>query len=286
MQIGVIGVGSIGSVLARGFDRLGHDVVVNDVDHGAVSALPYADRTKEWIAENCELAVFALPTPTTADGGDASVVDAALRPFRGTQATVLLRSTMPPGSTARLADRHDLPLVYSPEFLRDDSGVEEFFSPDRIVIAGPERERWIVRDLLDDPAIDCETVFEFSEYLTAELGKYAHNAFFATKVSFANQMRMVCESTSADVEAVMDVVTADHRNTSSHLDPTLGPYGGKCLPKDLGALRHYAATERGTPTPLFDAVRGVNDLTDLDFAAGETDERSDPREQTNVLSHE
>lgn len=256
MRIGIVGVGSIGSVLAQGFDELGHDIVINDRDESRTQELPYDEYPKRWIASNCDLAVFALPTPTKENGGDASAIDHALWEFHESNATVVLRSTMPPGSTERLADKHDLELVYSPEFLRDRSGVDDFFHPDRIVIAGPTGEREVLKSALDSRKIDCETFIETDDYLTAEIAKEGHNAFFATKVSFANQMRLVCDQEGADVETVMDVITADHRNTTSHLDPLLGPYGGKCLPKDTEALTHYAEAQNAA-TPL---LRGVIDL--------------------------
>lgn len=257
MRIGVIGVGSIGSVLAKGFDRLGHDVVINDIDKQAVADLPFEARPKRWIAMNCDVAVFALPTPTTETGGDASFVDEALTEFQGANAVCVLRSTMPPGSTRQLAEKHDLDLVYSPEFLRDRSGVEDFFNPDRIVISGPEEAREPVRKLFSNKAINCETIIETGEYLTAEIGKEAHNAFFATKVSFANQMRIICEREGADAEMVQEIITADHRNTTSHMDPMLGAYGGKCLPKDTEALTHYGRQQRAA-VPLLEGVIETN----------------------------
>jgi UDPglucose 6-dehydrogenase len=254
-HIGVVGAGSIGTKLARGLSRLGHEVVINDVDGERTAALRFDARSKEWIAEHCDYAIFALPTPTDESGGDASIVEQALRPFRGTDATVCLRSTMPPGSTARLADIHDLPLVYSPEFMRDRASVEDFFQRDRMVFAGPKPQRRRVRELFDVADIDCDTIFECEDYLTAEIAKEAHNAFFATKVSFANQLRLIAEQTGADPETVLDIIIADSRNTDSHLDPMLGPYGGKCLPKDTEALTQFAH-DAGVPTPL---LRGTID---------------------------
>lgn len=256
-HIGIVGTGSIGTKLARGLDRLGHEVVVNDVDDERVAALRFPAKSKQWIAEHCDIAIFALPTPTHENGGDPSIVDQALHEFRKTDSTVCLRSTMPPGSTARLADIHDLPLVYSPEFMRDRATVEDFFERDRIVIAGPEDERAVLRELLDDERIEYGAWFETEDYLTAEIAKEAHNAFFATKVSFANQMRMIAERTGADPETVMDIVIADSRNTDSHLDPMLGPYGGKCLPKDTQALTHFA-DDQEVPTPLLRGTINTN----------------------------
>lgn len=257
--IGVIGVGSIGSVLASGFSGLGYDVCVNDVDEAAVKAADGRYMNKECMADNCEFITLALPTPTGDTGGDISAVDETLAKLEGTNATVVIRSTMPPGSTRHLATKYDLPLVYSPEFLRDRSTTADFYQPDRIVLSGPEAQRNAVKELLARREIKCDTWIEYDDYITAELGKYAHNALFATKVSFANQMRVLAEHAGADPEGVMDIVTADHRNTGSHLDPMLGPYGGSCLPKDLGALRVWA-DKHGQPTPLLDGTHETNQL--------------------------
>lgn len=262
--VGVVGVGSIGSVLARGFGQLGHEVKINDKQRSRERSLEFDVWTKPRMAAECDIVLFAVPTPTTKHGGDYSAVDAALTPFVNGEATCVLRSTMPPGSTARLASKYDLPLVYSPEFLRDRSDTEDFFHPDRIVLAGPEEQRQDVRQLLDVDDIDCNTFIETRDYLTAEVAKEAHNAFFATKVSFANQMRVIAERTGADPETIMDIVIADHRNTSSHLDPMLGPYGGKCLPKDTEALRLFAQFE-DVPTPVLDGTVEMNDIAKNEY---------------------
>lgn len=262
--IGVIGVGSIGSVLAQGFDEVGHDVVGHDVDPGKVSRLDIPKRSPSWIARNADVAVIAVPTPTTPEGGDASAVAGVLEKLGEPEATVCIRSTMPPGETGRLAQEFDIPLVYSPEFLRDRSDVSDFFDSDRIVLAGPESQRCDVLRALDTPEIDCDTVIETNDYLTAEIAKEAHNAFFATKVSFANQLRLIAEAVGADPRTIMDIVVADSRNTSSHLDPMLGPYGGKCLPKDTRALTLFAEEHR-TPTPLLRGVMDLNDTAEAEF---------------------
>lgn len=254
--IGVIGIGSIGSVLASGFDGLGYEVVVNDADDERERESPYPARTKAAMERDCDCIVVAVPTPTTDDGGDASAVREVVTAVSDAE-FILIRSTMPPGATKPIADSVAAPVVYSPEFLRDRSGVDDFFHPDRIVLSGPEHGRKRVRRLLDSERIDCRTVIETDDYLTAEIGKEAHNAFFATKVSFANQVRAICEGTVADETTAMDIVVADGRNTSSHLDPRLGPYGGKCLPKDTAALKLFGR-EHGVPTPLLGGTMEMN----------------------------
>lgn len=255
--VGIVGLGSIGSVLAEGFDELGHDVVGNDIDKRAVAKSSATPRSKEWMTAECDYVLFALPTPTTEQGGDASIIDSALGEFHDTNATLILRSTMPPGTTDQLADKHDLPLVYTPEFLRDRSGVKDFFTPDRMVFAGPTAEVRHAKTLFED--IDCDTIIEPESYISAEIAKEAHNAFFATKVSFANQMRLISECVGADPETVMDIITADGRNTTSHLDPMLGPYGGKCLPKDTEALTKFAE-QQGSDVSLLHGTMHTNQV--------------------------
>lgn len=264
MKIGVVGVGSIGSVLADGFAGLDHDVVVNDVDQARAQRTGYEPKSKAWMAQHCDIAVFAVPTPTTDDGGDAGAVETAVQPFEDGEATCLIRSTMPPGETQRIADQTGIPVVYSPEFLRDRSGVDDFYNPDRIVLAGPKPQRETVREVLDDERIACETVIETPDYNTAEIAKEAHNAFFATKVSFANQIRNICDQAGADPQTAMDIVTADSRNTESHLDPMLGPYGGKCLPKDTRALWMYG-NRIGAATPLLKGSMAMNEIADIEY---------------------
>lgn len=268
MRIGVIGFGSIGSVLAHGFDALDHDVVANDQNQTLVDNSPYEYKTHAWIRQHCDLAVFALPTPTTDEGGDPSIVDDVLEHYQGTECVCCLKSTMPPGSTSELAEKHGLNLVYCPEFLRDRSTVSDFFEIDRLVLAGPRQECDVVASAFDHPKMQIGEVIETRDYLTAEIGKEAHNAYFATKVSFANQMRLICERGDADPETCMDIVTADSRNTTSHLDPMLGPYGGKCLPKDTEALAMYGG-QRGVRVPLLHGTMQTNELARQRFENAE-----------------
>lgn len=258
MRIGVIGIGSIGSVNADGFSQLGHRVYVNDTDAEKTAASRFEVRSKEWLKNSTDLCIVTVPTPTTSDGGDISYVDSVLSDISGGRTTVVIRSTMPPGTTSVLAEKHNEPLVYYPEFLRDRSGVDDFFHPDRIVLAGPEDERSEIKRVMSDTRIDCETIIETDDYLTAEIAKEGHNAFFATKVSFANQIRMIAEAEGADPRTIMDIICADRRNTTSHLDPTLGAYGGSCLPKDTLALAQYGFDE-GVPVDLLEGTVQMNE---------------------------
>lgn len=262
VRIGVIGIGSIGETIARGLSKIGYPVAINDRDSEKEEPVPLPALGKEQMANRCDMIIVAVPTPTVEDGGDDSIVKEVLATLDmyDCQATVVVRSTMPPGSTEEIAKECSLDLVYSPEFMRDRDGMAEFLSPDRIVIAGPEESRADFREVVETPKIDCDTIIELDDYTTAEVAKEAHNAFFATKVSFANQMRLICDQTGSDASQVMDIVKADSRNTDSHLDPLRGPFGGQCLPKDTNALKIYA-NSHGVEVSLLEAVFSVNETT-------------------------
>lgn len=275
VTVGIIGIGAIGTKLAHAYDPLVDAVVVHDIDADRLEAVDYEAREPAQMARECAFVLITVPTPTNDHGGDVRAVRRALDALgTTTSTTVIIRSTMPPGSTATLASEYELQLIYSPEFLRDRAPVSDVVDRDRTVVAGPEPHLSRAVALFTMPGLSAGEVIVCDDYLTAEIGKYAHNAFFATKVSFANQMRLLCEATDADTETVMDVVTADHRNTGSHLDPTLGPYGGKCLPKDLAALTHFAREQR-VPAPLLTATETTNQYARANFKQVDIEEVED-----------
>ncbi len=263
MNIGIVGFGSIGGTIADMYDKLGYSILGNDVTSDQVEGKGHKFYTKEEIDEEADIVFIVVPTPTVNGGTDLSTIRDALQSFRGTDTTVVIRSTVPPGTTNQMSEEYDLPLVHMPEMLRDEWGVQEAMNPDRLIFAGPASQRKQVVGL----HVGLDTVvLEYDDPTVAELGKYAHNAFFATKVSFANQMRLIAKEMNIDPTDIMNIVTADFRNTEYHLDPTKGPYGGKCLPKDLASLM-YKADELDVSHPLFEGVHEVNRLTKEDMGA-------------------
>jgi UDPglucose 6-dehydrogenase len=248
MNLGVIGYGTVGEAVARGFDSLGHDVWVNDIEW--VDDFPM--KSKEEIAEECEYTMICVNAPTNGTV-DLSQVRSVLDDLPNTTQAVL-RSTVPPGTTRMLAEEYDRTIIYNPEFLTEENALGDFMNPDRIVIGGPGRHSFskVYMDVVDDP----DDIVLFKNPSQAEMVKYAANTLLATKVSFANQIDLICDEFDIDSKEVMDVVIQDERINSSHLDPTKGPFGGMCLPKDLRAIMNETETE----TPLYEAVHEINQV--------------------------
>lgn len=256
-KIGIIGFGSIGGTVAEAYRRLGYDVYGNDIKQKIVENKGFKYLDKGNMGTKCDIIFICVPTPTDIDGCDTELVDRCLDELEKSKATVVIRSTVGPGTTDKLSEKHNLNLVHMPEMLRDEWGVEEALDPDRLVFAGPIEERKEVVNIHQDLNTQ---ILEYDNPVVAEVGKYAHNAFFATKVSFANQIRLYANNLGVDPSDVMDIVTADFRNSEYHMDPTMGPFGGKCLPKDLAAL---VATGKSNDIPhqLFEGVFKINDIT-------------------------
>jgi UDPglucose 6-dehydrogenase len=282
----VVGVGRIGAVTAVGLAHLLHDVTGVDTDAERVTALrqgrlPEAEpglraalrsalrlrqlRFERTVAPgHFDIAVICVDTPPL-EGGEPDLRqlmaagEFAAR-VTGRGGVVVTRSTVPPGTGDRLeaalraAGRGDLRVVHVPEFLREGRAWEDFREPDRVVIganddrAGERAARLF--DGLDAPVLRMDRV-------TAELAKYAANAFLATSVSFANEMADLSAALGADPERLFEVLKADRRiGQRAYLVPGLG-FGGHCLPKDAAALEYVAAT-RGVELRQLRATLQVN----------------------------
>ncbi|MHB1709480.1 MAG: Rossmann-fold NAD(P)-binding domain-containing protein [Thermoplasmataceae archaeon] len=145
----------------------------------------------------------------------------------------------------------DLKLVYFPEFLREKSTLQWTVNPDRLVLAGNPEDISKVLSYFDWVENARNIIVSYRE---AELGKLAHNAFIATKVTFANEMERISLDHGADPEKVLEIVWSDRRvGSSEHLRPYLGAYGGKCVPKDAGEL------ETAGDSDLLRIISSIND---------------------------
>lgn len=153
-------------------------------------------------------------------------------------------------------------MVSNPEFLREGSAIADALSPDRIVIGAKgeqavERMRELYAPLLQRcGAAGRDVPFIVTDRPSAEMAKYAANAFLATKISFINEIANLCERVGADAPAVAQMIGADTRIGPAFLNPGLG-WGGSCFPKDLASLLHTAGT-RGYHMRLLEAVQEVN----------------------------
>jgi UDPglucose 6-dehydrogenase len=266
-RVGVIGAGYVGLTTAACLAHLGHHVTCADVDAEKLARLSRAEVTimEEGLAPlvahglatgrlsfvlgaagaaAADIVVVCVPTPQGADGhADLSSVQdvtAAIGPVLRPGATVVNKSTLPVGSTrlvGRLLEQAGaaagrFTVACNPEFLREGSAVRDFLHPHRIVVGCdvPERAQPVVDLYREVPApvlvLGCTS---------AELVKYATNAFLATKVSFVNEVAALCEAVGADVADVATGMGLDPRIGADFLRPGPG-YGGSCLPKDVAAL--------------------------------------------------
>jgi len=295
MRLTVIGCGHLGATHAACMAELGHDVLGVDIDQDKVELL---NTGRAWFSEPgldemltrhthhgrlrfttsfAEAAGFATvhflgvgtPSLSDNDGYDLSQVFgsmAALAPHLTGPALVIGKSTVPPGTTGRLASELDktasgtIEVAWNPEFLREGHAVADTLRPDRIVagVPSPAAEE-TVREIYR-PLTEAGVPLIVTDAVTAELVKGAANAFLATKVSFINAMADICDTTGADVATLADALGMDSRIGRPFLTAGLG-YGGGCLPKDLRGLRAFAATAgtRGTgTTSLLTAVDDIN----------------------------
>jgi UDPglucose 6-dehydrogenase len=178
---------------------------------------------------------------------------------------IVQKSTVPVGTSEKVGDiikenlkkRVEFDRVSNPEFLREGSAIEDFMRPNRVVIGvETDRSREIMREVYR-PLYLLETPIVFTTIRTAELIKYASNAFLATKISFINEMADVCEKVGADIDEVAKAMGLDRRIGSKFLHAGIG-YGGSCLPKDVSAIMH-TADEAGLPLRVIRAAHEVNE---------------------------
>ncbi|MDB5715164.1 MAG: UDP-glucose/GDP-mannose dehydrogenase family protein [Sphingomonadales bacterium] len=293
MKIAMIGAGYVGLVSGACFADFGHSVICVDLDQSKIDALHagkmpiFEPGLAELVRVNVaagrlsfttELAVaavdadaifIAVGTPSRRGDGhaDLTYVFQAARDIAAaaTKPTVIVtKSTVPVGTgdeveriLREVAPDIDLTVVSNPEFLREGAAIDDFKRPDRIVIgANDERARDVMRDIYR-PLYLNQSPLLFTSRRTAELTKYAANAFLATKITFINEMADLCEAVGADVKDVSRGIGLDNRIGSKFLHAGPG-YGGSCFPKDTLALLK-TAEDFETPMRIVEATVQVND---------------------------
>ncbi len=283
--IAVIGTGYVGLVTAAGFAQLGSDVWCVDVDAEKIATLNrgevpiYEPGLEECVARNrdrlhfstelspalehARLLFVAVGTPPTYSGdADLSAIDqvVAAMPSSDRHALVM-KSTVPVGTGAAIRRMFDAQgksgfrYVSCPEFLKEGSALADFLKPDRIVIGDD-------RDWAGDAVVKCYEPFDAplvrTDIASAEMIKLASNAFLATKISFINEIAVVCEETGADVLKVAQGMGLDDRIGPKFLRAGIG-WGGSCFGKDVTALKKLAANT-GYQFQLLNASLEVNEL--------------------------
>jgi len=293
MRVAMIGTGYVGLVSGACFADFGHHVTCVDMDAGKIAALqrneipiyePGLDRLVETNARQARLdfttdlkrsvieadAVFiAVGTPSRRGDGhaDLSYVHAAAREIAGALAgftVVVTKSTVPVGTSddvERIIQEArpdaEFAVVSNPEFLREGAAIQDFKHPDRIVIGTDDpRARQVMAELYRPLYLNQAPIL-YTGRRTAELIKYAANAFLATKITFINEIADLCEQLGADVQEVARGIGLDNRIGSKFLHAGPG-FGGSCLPKDILALVK-TAQDQATPLRVVEAVAAVND---------------------------
>src|SRR5947208_4130357 len=289
MNICVVGAGYVGLVTGAVFADLGNEVVVVDNVPDRVLMLQaghlpiYAPGLEEMVARNVSagrlsfttdlpgtvrrsvIVFIAVGTPPKPDGQtDLSAVEAVAQEIGRAMdryIVVVNKSTVPVGTgefVREVIERHQrqpvpFDVVSNPEFLREGSAIEDTLRPDRIVIGAPTQQ--VAMTLLELYA-PLERPMIITDVPSAEMIKYASNAFLATKISFINAIANICELAGADVTQVMKGMGLDPRIGSAFLAAGLG-YGGSCFPKDTDSLVHTAST-LGYDFALLRSVVDVN----------------------------
>jgi len=288
-RICVVGVGYVGLVTSACFADLGNHIVALDIDQKRVDGLKnnimpiYEPGLDELVKRNvkagrlhfttsyaealngAEFVFISVGTPSAVNGeADLQYVAAAARSIAENMTSPLVvinKSTVPVGTGDWVADiitrTQPKPIPFSvvscPEFLREGAAISDFMQPHRTVLGSLNRE---AAEKVAQLHLPLRAPIVITDLLTAEMIKYASNAFLATKISFINEIANICDVLGADVKEVAAGMGYDKRIGPSFLDAGLG-WGGSCFPKDVRALAFMAA-EKGRHPQLLNAVMDIN----------------------------
>jgi len=307
-NITVVGVGYVGLVTGVCFADLGNQVTCVDIDAEKIEGLKqgrlpiYEPGLEELVERNMradrltfttsyaegladsEFVFIAVGTPSGVDGeADLQYVRQAARSIAETmdhELIIVNKSTVPVGTGDWVSDiireccsdGMDYSVVSNPEFLREGSAISDFMMPDRVVLGSLDP---VAAEKVAQLYLPLRTTIMVTDLRTAEMIKYASNAFLATRISFINEIANICEALGADVKEVASGMGYDERIGSHFLNAGVG-YGGSCFPKDVKALA-YMAESKGRHPQLLRAVMEINDyqrravLLKLDRLIGDLD---------------
>ncbi|MGE0854090.1 MAG: UDP-glucose/GDP-mannose dehydrogenase family protein [Hyphomicrobiaceae bacterium] len=300
MKICMIGAGYVGLVSAACFSEFGWHVACIDKDPKRIAALQagsipiYEPGLDDLVARHAragrlvfsadlsaavreaDVVFLAVGTPQRRGDGhaDLSYIFAAvddLAPHLAGFTVIVTKSTVPVGTSSAIEERvrtlrpdADVAVCSNPEFLREGSAIQDFMHPDRILIGCDDPRAEALLRKLYKPLMLRDAPVLVTSRESAELAKYAANAFLAMKISFINEIANICEAAGADIQEVASAIGRDKRIGEKFLHPGPG-YGGSCFPKDVSALiragRHF-----GTPQTLVETVYHINTERKIEMA--------------------
>jgi UDPglucose 6-dehydrogenase len=292
VNISMIGAGYVGLVSAACFSEFGWTVTCVDKDASKIEQLRkgsvpiYEPRLDELLQRNLRMGRIDFATELAHSIGDADLVFLAvgtpmrrgdghadlsfvfqaveeLAPHLNGFTVIATKSTVPVGTSREIERRlkalrpdADFALCSNPEFLREGSAIYDFMHPDRVLVGCDDERARALMERLYKPLTLRNAPVIFVSRESAELAKYAANAFLAMKISFINEIADLCEAAGADVQEVATAIGADGRIGGKFLHPGPG-YGGSCFPKDVAALIR-SAREARSPLSLIEQVQTVN----------------------------
>src|SRR5688572_23070899 len=295
MDVTVIGCGYVGLVTGTCLASIGHTVRGVEKDkkklkqlqdghcpifepglqelmqeNYASGQIQFTDNVKEAV-KDAEVVFLCVGTPSKPDGtvdmsyleqAGKEVCDALAANNNDYMVTIIVKSTVPAGTNRRLyhflreQTKAHVQVVSNPEFLKEGTAVQDCLNPDRIVVGGDSPEAFRMMRRLYDPLIKSEENFLTMGWESAELTKYAANSMLAARISFMNEMTILCEAYGADVEDIRKGIGSDSRIGPAFLRAGCG-YGGSCFPKDVAAMEHISKAV-GHENPFVHAIQQVN----------------------------
>jgi len=258
MNIGVIGLGFVGTAVQKGFEST-HSVLTYDI------AKESTEKSVADLAGKVSVVFICVPTPMNPDGScNTDIVESVLQEIsvkgqtEGSSPICVLKSTVTPGTTERLAKKFPtLTVCFNPEFLTEKNYINDFLSQVNIILGyvHNQREVKVVHDVYRERFGQANIILVNS--IEAEMIKYVANTFLATKVAYLNEIWQICQKTGINYDHMINVLNKDERLGNTHWnvpghDGKFG-FGGTCFPKDINALIEFA-NKNNQNTPLLNAV--------------------------------
>jgi len=299
MKVCVVGIGYVGLVTAACLADGGNHIICVDNDQKKIDGLKngaipiYEAQLTEIIqrnekagrlafttslregVESCRVIVLAVGTPSLPDGSaDISAVLSVAKDiakYMPDYRIIVTKSTVPVGTHKKVSEviasatNKLFDYVSNPEFLKEGAAVDDFMKPDRVIVGTTNPDVMEVMEHLYAPFMRKSSRIMFMDPASAEMTKYAANAMLATRISFMNELAMLCEAYKADIEAVRRGIGSDSRIGNAFLFPGVG-YGGSCFPKDVRALIKMGE-EQSCPMSLASAVQQINKKQQERFAS-------------------